>query len=85
MARQGRFAFSVHEDGNVSFVGEIVGETETHLTLNVLNIISWWAGWWDVADEFRTIPKSACRRFRTRAECSKTAMKIANSFVTWKD
>jgi hypothetical protein len=71
------YAFTWNSDGVLSFVGEVVGDDGSTIRIEVVDVVMYLSGFWELSGELRDVDRSQCRIFTDMMSCVEAAERCA--------
>lgn len=68
-APEPQFALTSTAAGRVESLGRVISESPESVRVEVINILTLWAGYWEPTGEMVDFPRSRCRLFADRDSC----------------
>lgn len=71
-------AYTLTNDGDVQYMGEIVSETDATIRINAISFFLFYAGIWDTSGKVYDFPRSECVVYMDRESCAEGAIRVMN-------
>lgn len=75
------YAFTLHENGSVGYVGVVLSETPTTVRVEAVDALNFFCGLWDLSGAIYDVPREQCRIYNDR-DCM--IRKVHQLYKAWE-